>query len=166
MINIGTCHDHGLNPKIIDTMHRGIRPLRFIHEKMTKRVLHTWPKGCKMDENDSQKHNSSLVCLILSFLLKSLSKGSFFRWRCDRKLRKWTLRLSFWTLFVVFLIVEPQGSYSPVHGDRVQFSQITPDMFQSHQRTSPERWQRWKPLKDVLRTVQIHIINCNMKADL
>ena len=37
----------------------------------------------------------------------------------DRKLRIWTSRHSFWTLFVVFLIDEPQGSYSPVHGAAV-----------------------------------------------
>ncbi len=37
----------------------------------------------------------------------------------DLKGAKWierTSRHSFWTLFVVFLIDEPQGSYSPVHG--------------------------------------------------
>ncbi len=45
--------------------------------------------------------------------------GVLYLTKCQ-KITFWTLRHSFWTIFIVFIMDEPIGSFSPVHGESVR----------------------------------------------
>ena len=74
------------------TLYRRKWPYGFIHEKMTKRVLHNRPNGFKMKENESQEHIQA-------------DTGDFE-----------PIGTLFAPFFVIFLMDEPIGSFSPVQG--------------------------------------------------